>query len=238
MTITNSSITSIISNNLPVNGALTINTNATLNDSGKTITVLGNIINSGTHATYQTTGGITLSGTAAQTLSGNGAGVFKNLTLNKTGGSVTTAANMTITGNLNLAGGNAGVWNILNIGTNNLALGVNAMVYSDLVGGTTFNNNRMIQTSGLSSDGGITKTYSNTTAFNFPFGFYNTANTTYYYMPQSIQFSSAPTTYGTVTTRPVNARHPLAQGSNNALTCYWKTTGTWFYWCSVWFGHG
>ena len=33
-------------------------------------------------------GGITLSGTAAQTISGNGSGVFNNLTLSKTGGSV------------------------------------------------------------------------------------------------------------------------------------------------------
>lgn len=228
LTITNSSLTSIINNNVIVNGALTIDQNSVLNDSGKTVTVSGNIINSGTHISRVNTGTIILTGTAAQTLNGNGTGIFNNLTLNKTGGSVASTANMTVTGNLRLAGGTAGLWNILNIGSNNLSLGANAMVYSDLTTGTTFNNNRMIQTSGLVSDGGVSKTFSNTNAFNFTFGFYNTSNTTYYYMPDSIQFNIAPTTYGTVTTRPVNARHPLAQGSNNALTCYWKTTSTGF----------
>jgi hypothetical protein len=227
LTITNSSVTSIISNNLTVNGTLSINTNAILNDSGKTITVGGNINNSGTHATYQTTGGIVLNGTAAQTLSGNGTGIYKNLTLNKAGGSVTMTANMAVTGNLRLAGTTAGVWNVLNIGVYSLSLGANTNVYSDMAGGTAFNNNRMIQTSGLSSDGGVSKSFPNTNAFNFPFGFYNAANATYYYMPQSIQFSSAPTAYGTVTTRPVNARHPLVQTANS-LACYWKTTSTGF----------
>ncbi len=85
----------------------------------------------------------------------------------------------------------------------------------------------MIQTSGLMSDGGVSKVYSNTTAYVFPFGFYNSANATYYYMPASIRFSSAPAAYGTVTSRPVNARHPLAQTANS-LSCYWKTTQSGF----------
>ncbi len=96
------------------------------------------------------------------------------------------------------------------------------MIYSDMATGTAFANNRMIQTNGLASDGGISKPYSNTTAFLYPFGFGT------YYQPASIQYSSAPTIYGTVNTRPVNARHPLAQGTTNALTCYWKTSSTGF----------
>ena len=227
LTITNSSLTSIINNNVTVNGALFIDQNSILNDSGKTVTVSGNIINSGTHISRVNTGAIVLTGIAAQTISGNGTGIFNNLTLNKTGGSVSMTANMSVTGNLRLAGATAGVWNILNISSNNLSFGMIAMVYSDGTTGTAFNNNRMIQTSGLLSDGGVSKTYSNTNAFNFAFGFYNTANTTYYYMPDSIQFSSTPTTYGTVTTRPVNARHPLTQ-SINSLACYWKTTSNGF----------
>ena len=49
LTITNSSLTSIINNNVTVNGALFIDQNSVLNDSGETVTVYGNIINSGTH---------------------------------------------------------------------------------------------------------------------------------------------------------------------------------------------
>ncbi len=218
-----------------MNGALFIDQNSVLNDSGETVTVYGNIINSGTHISRVSTGAIILTGTAAQTLSGNGAGIFNNLTLNKTGGSVTATANMAVTGNLRLAGTTTGVWNILNIGSYRLALGANSMVYSDVNIGTTFNNNKMIQTSGLLSDGGVSKTYANTLAFVFPFGFYT--NATYYYMPHSIQFTTAPTAYGTVTTHPVNGRHPLAQGSNNALTCYWKATSTWLHRYSGQFGY-
>jgi fibronectin-binding autotransporter adhesin len=222
LTVTNSSNTFIVSNNLTVNRILTIDNNSVLNDSGRVITVNGNIVLNGMHTSSVTTGSITLSGTATQTISGNGAGVFNNLTLNKTGGSVTVTANVTVLGNLRLAGATAGAWNIFNIGSYNLSLGPNAMVYSDMATGTAFANNRMIQTNGVASDGGISKSFSNTAAFLFPFGFGT------YYQPASIQYSSAPTTFGIVTTRPVNARHPLAQGTTNALTCYWKTSSTGF----------
>jgi hypothetical protein len=220
--ITNSSNTATISNNVTVNGPLTIGQNAVLNDSGRVITVLGNISISGVDATTQTTGGITLSGTNAQTISGGGSGVFNNLTLNKTAGTVTVTANIAVTGNLRLAGATTGAWNILSIGSQKLSLGANAMVYSDGGTGTAFSSNKMIQTSGSASDGGVSKTYSNTTAFLFPFGFGS------YYLPALIQYGSTPGTFGTVTTRPVNSRHPLDQGSNDALTCYWKTTSSGF----------
>ena len=169
--ITNSSNTFIVSNNLTVNGNFTIDNNSVMNDSGKVVTVNGNIVINGTHTSSVTTGGISLGGTAAQIISGNGAGVFNNLTLAKTGGSVTMTANTAVNGNLRFAGTTAGAWNILNIGSNQLLLGAKAMIYSDMATGTAFANNRMIQTNGLASDGGISKPYSNTTAFLYPFGF-------------------------------------------------------------------
>ncbi len=46
-------------------------------------------------------------------------------------------------------------------------------------------------------------------------------------MPASIRFSSAPSAYGTVTSRPVNSRHPLAQ-TVNSLSCYWRTSQSGF----------
>jgi hypothetical protein len=206
---------------LTIPGNLTIGDGTTLRDNGKTIYVQGNIVNSGTHFTGS--GSIELTGTAAQTISGDGTGILNSLTLNKTGGSVTVTANMTVKGNLRLAG-TAGVWNILNIGSYNLLFGANAKVYSDMTTGTTFDNNRMIQTGGAVSDGGVSKTYSSSNlSFNFPIGFYTTA---YYYMPHSISLTSA-TTYGSITTRPVNGRHPLTENTNS-LSCYWKTTSTGF----------
>jgi hypothetical protein len=225
LTLTNTADVTLNSNNVTIIGNLTIGHGTILRDNGRTIFVQGNIVNSGTHFKPASgAGSIQLTGIAAQTLSGDGTGSFNNLTLNKTGGSTTTTANLTITGELRLANTTAR----LSIGSNVLALGTAADVYDAVAGATqVFSAARMIYTNGLMSDGGVSKIFSNTNAFNFPFGFYNTSNTTYYYMPHSIQFSSAPTAYGTVTTRPVNARHPLTQ-SINSLACYWKTTSTGF----------
>jgi len=225
LALANTADVTLNGNNITINGNLTIGHGTILRDNGKTIFVQGNIVNSGTHFKPASgAGSIQLTGVAAQALSGDGTGSFNNLTLNKTGGSTATTANLTITGELRLANTAAR----LSIGSNVLALDTNANVYDAVAGATqVFSAARMIYTNGLMSDGGVSKIFSNTNAFNFPFGFYNTSNTTYYYMPHSIQFSNAPTTYGTVTTRPVNARHPLTQ-SINSLACYWKTTSTGF----------
>jgi hypothetical protein len=210
------------------NGNFTLGSGCTLIDNGRILELNGStgttITNNGTHYKPASgAGSIRLTGTTAQIITGDGNGKFNNLTLYKTGGSVTMSSNMAITGDLRLAGTTNGIWNILNIGSNNLLLESEAVVYSTLnTTAQTFSNNRMIRTNGLMSDGGVSKRYSSTGAFMFPFGFYNTANTTYYYMPAKVQYTSAPSTYGTVTTRPVNAIHPLAQ-TTNILSCYWKT---------------
>jgi len=223
LTLTNTADVTLNSNNVTIIGNLTIGHGTILRDNGRTIFVQGNIVNSGTHFKPASgAGSIQLTGIAAQTLSGDGTGSFNNLTLNKTGGSTTTTADLVITGELRLANTAAR----LSIGSNLLALGTDANVYDALAGTSQiFSAARMIYTNGLMSDNGMSKVFSSTTAFNFPFGFYNTLNTTYYYMPHSVQFSSPLTAYGTVTTRPVNARHPLTQ-STNSLACYWKTTST------------
>ncbi len=216
-----------------VNGNFTIGSGCTLIDNGRILQLNGStgttIYNAGTHFMPASgAGSIQLTGTTAQTISGDGNGSFNNLTLNKTGGSVTMTSAMKVTGILRLAGTAANAaqrWSTLNIGSNNLTLDSSAIVYSNMATGTSFSNYQMIQTTGLMSDNGVSKNYKNTTAFLFPFGIYNTSNTTYYYLPATIQFSSAPTKYGTVTTRPVNSRHYLAQ-STNSLACYWHTAST------------
>ena len=213
-----------------VNGNFSIGSGCTLIDNGRILELNGStgttISNSGTHYKATGAGSIRLTGTTGQTITGDGNGSFNNLVLYKTGGSVTMTSDMTITGNLRLAGTSTGAWNRLSIGSNKLALGATSSVYSDLNGtSTTFDNSRMILTSGYSSDEGVSKTYSSTNAFTFPFGLYT--NSTYYYLPAIIQFSIAPDTYGTVTTRPVGSRHYLAQ-STNSLSCYWHTTSSGF----------
>ncbi len=219
LTVNNASIATPII----VNANLQIDPGCTLNDNGRIIEVKGNITNSGTHFKPVTgAGSIQLTGTNNQLINGNGSGKFNNLTLNKTGGTVSMQSDMTLTGDLRLANSNAR----FNIGTHNLLLTATGDVFDNVSGtGKNFDRNRMIQTAGLMSDGGVSKVFSNTNAYIFPFGFLNGA--TYYYMPASIRYSLAPAAYGTVTSGPVNARHPLAQTANS-LACYWRTTESGF----------
>lgn len=224
LTLSHISDLTIYGNNITVNGSLTIGSGCTLRDNGRTITVFGNITNSGTHfRPVSGAGSIVLSGTNNQVLDGDGNGTFNNLTLNKTGGSTTATANFTITGELRLANTAAR----LNIGGNKLHFSESGDVYDNTTGtGKNFSNNRMILISGLSSAGGVSKVYTGTTPFLFPVGIQ--VGAAFYYTPGSVHYTSAPTSYGTVTIRPVNGRHPLATGDNNALTMYWKTTSTGF----------
>ncbi|WP_044117959.1 T9SS type A sorting domain-containing protein [Alkaliflexus imshenetskii] len=206
-----------------VRGSLTLGKETILRDNGRVITVAGNINNSGTHfRPVSGAGRIELTGGAAQLLSGDGNGVFNNLSVNKSGGSVTMDATMAVNGDLRLVSNHR-----FAIGNNLLKLGADANIYSAATGtAQTFNNNKMIVTGGLMSNGGVQKQFSNTDAFLYPFGF--AIGTTNYYMPATVRFSAVPTQWGAVTSRPVNGRHHLAQGTNNALTTYWKTTSSGF----------
>lgn len=209
--------------NLAVRGNLELGSGTTLRDGTKVITVAGNISNSGTHfRPAGAAGRIELTGEAAQTITGDGTGSFNNLSISKSGGSVTLANPMAVNGDLRLVSNHR-----FSIGNNTLTLGPNGRVFSTAA--TTdqvFNANKMVVTNGLASDGGIKKHFSNTNEFLYPFGF--ELSGTYYYMPANIQFSSAPAQWGSVTSRPVNERHYLAQGATNALTTYWKNTSEGF----------
>ncbi len=213
---------------LTINNQLTIEDGTIIRDNGNIVYVYGDIENSGTqyHATSGA-GSIQLTGTADQEITGDGSGSFNNLSLNKTGGSVTLSANATFTGNLRLAGAaSAIVPTRFDIGSYNILIDSTANIYTGLTGtSTSFSRYCMIVTNGLASDEGISRKYNSDDAFTFPFGFYS--NSTYYYMPGKIGFSDSPTTYGTITSCPVAERHPLAI-TNNALSCYWVTESTGF----------
>ncbi len=212
--IINSSNTTITASTA-INGNLTIDGKCFLNDQGSTLSVAGNITNSGTHSS-QAGGSITLSGTGAQSISGDGNGVFGNLHINNAVGPVIFTANQTLTGNLRLVNG------LLNIGSYGLSLGSGSNVYSAATGtATAFSGTKMISTAGNMSDGGITKEYSSTTAFTFPVG---TASD---YTPATIQFSSAPATWGSVNVKPVAQANPFVT-SASSLNYFWKVTQTGF----------
>lgn len=215
LTIADSSNTDIYSNNLILRGEMVLATGSTLNDIGHTITVAGNISNSGTH-TSQAGGAIILNGTTDQSIGGSGGGTFGNLAVNKASGSTLLTAGQSVTGNLRLAQG------ILDISTFNLSLGPSSSVYDALTGTTAvFSASKMIRLSGNQSDGGVTRTFSGISNFLYPIG---TASD---YTPATIQFSSAPLQWGSVTIRPVTQKHPLVTASN-ALNYYWTVKGDGF----------
>ncbi|MDP4227584.1 MAG: hypothetical protein Q8910_14515, partial [Bacteroidota bacterium] len=214
----------ILSNNITVNGNLSIDSACILNDGGNQINIgsdgiaTNNLVNNSGRHVSSLNGSTIFNGTGNQIIGGSGNGIWANLNLNKTGGSVIFSSDQTINGDLRLANSQG----ILNIGSFRLSLSGNSHVYDALTGTmSNFNAGRMILTSGNRSDGGLNKTFNSTNSFVFPVG------TTAYYTPVSIEFKTAPAAYGSVSVSPVTGKHPLVQGTN-ALAYYWKTAGTGF----------
>jgi hypothetical protein len=204
---------------MQVNGDLTIGDGTTLYDEGKTVTVDGNITNSGKHVSTGS-GSVTMSGSGS-TIGGSGNGVFGVLAL--TGGNATLAANQTFAGStsaLRLVNG------LLDIGSYRLTLGPNASVFSDFGAGSSFTAAKMVKTGGLLSDEGVVKDYRGGTytypySFTYPVGFGSS------YHPATLKLNVAPTLLGQVTVKPVSGAHPLANATKS-LACYWKTSATKF----------
>lgn len=204
---TNTSITA----DLTVRNILTIGSGTILQDMGHLISAAGNITNSGTH-TSQTGGSITLTGTGAQTIGGDGNGVFDNLSLNKSSGSTTLTANQTLVGELRLGGTSSN----LTIGTYKLSIGSSGVIYDNTTGeGIDFSSSKMIITAGNRSDGGLRKVFSETGSFMYPVGIGSN------YTPATVEITSTPVTWGGIAVKPVNGKHPLATGTN-VLGRFWK----------------
>jgi fibronectin-binding autotransporter adhesin len=192
-------------------------TSGILADGGNTIDVKGNVANYGTHTGA---GMIQLSSaTATQTITGAN-GVFSNLKLNNTfntAGStmIFLTSNIAVTGTLTLNQNN-----LFDISTYNLALGGSATIAG------SFGPTRFIKTSGQSSDGSITKTYSaSSLTFTFPFG----TNTTPDYTPATITLGGTnPSVFGSITVRPVSTESALTTATGVALNYYWRTTSSGF----------
>ncbi len=177
-------------------------TNGELDDNAKTINVSGNIYNAGVHSGD---GQIVMSGTS---INGNGSGQFKNIVLNGTG-EITLDANTTVNGVLTF---NQDY--LLNIGTNNISFAADASI-------TGASSLRYIKSAGNAGDGGVTFNYNSATSKNWPMG-------VDVYSPATIGFSSAPSTYGSITIVPVNYEHPVTTTDGEALSYFWRVKSSGF----------
>jgi hypothetical protein len=179
----------------------------TLADGGKAVYVSGNVINNGSHLGAGKISMVKTTGT--QTISGNGLGLFQNLELNNSFGSmgsspVSMAADFSIIGRLTLANDR-----LFNLDKYQLSLMTLATVEGPM------SNNRFLLTTGNPSDGGIRRQYSDTISFIFPVG--SPGN----YTPAIIHIKKNPGTYGFVTVKPVPLKHPFTTNTS-CLPAYWK----------------
>ncbi|MBO2011873.1 T9SS type A sorting domain-containing protein [Hymenobacter negativus] len=187
--------------------------NGVLNDGSKTVSVLGNVVNSASHTSGGGTGAIVLAGPGGQVISGNGNGVFGNLIINSTAAAGAVAATLTA---------NQSVASVLTLQSNHvLSIGINRLSLTSInpaavVAGTGgFSSQRMIRTAGNQSDLGLRKTYGGADSFTFPVG------TGSKYTPATIALSVALPLYGKVSVSPTNTRNPFVT-STNSLAYYWK----------------
>ncbi|MDP4266156.1 MAG: hypothetical protein Q8880_01815 [Bacteroidota bacterium] len=156
-----------------------------------------------------------ITGLASSQISGDGNGIFNNLILNNNNGSsastqITLNCDIKVKGSFTMSQDR-----LFDISTNSL--------YFDTISTLTgsWSANRFIKTAGNPADGGVTKVFNNTSAFIFPVG------TGTNYAPATIQLTTSPAKYGSITILPVPVKHPFVT-SSTALAYYWKTISSGF----------
>ncbi len=209
-------VTRTTPNTTAINGNFSL-LDGTFNDGGNTFNIYWDVINSGTHSG---SGLLALTGTVAQTIGGDGDGIFQNLTLNNTNGAagsypITLTANITVNGTLTLSNNR-----IFSIGSN----GLNLTSTGTLAG--TFSATRFIATNGDIGDRGITKMF-NSNSFVFPIG---VIPTDVRYTPVTVTLSATPTTYGSITVFPVDAEQMQTSpnGKQRSLSYFWRERSSGF----------
>jgi hypothetical protein len=191
---------------LQVNNDLSL-TSGTLEDSGNTVAVLGDIDNQASHSSSLATGGILLSGTQKQTISGNGNGTFGNIEIDNSLG-IEMVDNITFDGVFTLTSGN------IYIDDYQLTFGTNASIAG------TPDNTKMIIANGVISDAGVRKIFNaSNTSFTYPLGVAGK------YTPVSYTFSAAPDDGASITVKPVNSENPfMFNADGDELNFYWNIT--------------
>lgn len=211
--------TAILGSNLVIRDSLIIKGN--LNDNGRTIQVAGNLSIYGSHTG---TGKIQLNGSSVQSIdvSPEGTASLGNLEITNSYG-----AGGEISASLN---GNLSVNSLILTDEGNFYIGSNCLTIGagGIPTGLIYDDNRMIRTNGLSSDGGVKRfinsTYNNS-AVLFPVGCEGgPRNTAVEYFPGTI-YPGTVTAAGYYTVVPVSGYHPSCEVTkqNQALDFYWKT---------------
>ncbi|MFN8256849.1 MAG: T9SS type A sorting domain-containing protein [Bacteroidales bacterium] len=194
---------------LSVNSNFSVNRNLTISSgnlalSSYRLSLTGNLVNNGSYTDDNNTGGIRLSGTSQQQISG--AGAYGRLELNNTNGARLNNS-ISLQNNLVLTSG------ILDINQYMLTLSQNSLIQ-----GGTFSNTTMIKSDGVASNLGVRKFFpviTSLTSFTFPVGVSSK------YTPATYSIN-ANGTVGSISVVPINAYHPTVTYSDSVLNYYWK----------------
>lgn len=166
------------------------------------VNVKGNFVNNGSYDGSATTGGVILSGSVRQNISGTG--TFGRLELNNAAGAK-ALSEIKMEKNLKMTLG------ILDINQYLLTLGQNSIIE-----GSGFGITKMITTDGVYSNVGIKKVFSSgANSFTYPIG------VTGKYTPTTLAIS-ANNSVGFVRVNNINDRHPSTLNPYRVLHYYWE----------------
>ncbi len=203
------SITMTVNNSFTVNHDLTIGSGSLLLNANK-VTVLtdGAFVNNGAYSDDNITGGISMSGSSLQEVSGTGS--FNRLEINNSN-NVALLNDITLDHNLVMTNG------IFNIKSNNLILNTTANL-----SGSSFSSTKMIMTDGVATSLGLTKFFpviSSTTTFTYPVG------VTSKYTP-AVFTVNASGAIGYIKVAPVDSYQPTVIDPSKVLDYYFSVSSS------------
>ncbi len=203
------SISLTVNNNFNVNRNLNITGgNFYLNAYKVSVLNAGTFTNNGAYTDNNTTGGVSMAGSAQQDVEGTGS--YQRLEINNSSG-VLLQNDITLLHDLTMTAG------IFDIQSNNLILNT-----SSSIGGTPFSSTKMIKTDGVASSLGLTKFFpiiASTTPFTFPVG------VTGKYTPAVFSIDAS-ATIGYINVNPINAYQPTVLDPTKVLDYYWSITSS------------
>jgi hypothetical protein len=181
--------------------SLLVGTGTSLNLNSQNLNLTGNITINGTF--IPGSGTITISGSSNQTIDGSSALSFSNVTINKTGGTLTAAKDMTITGALTLTNG------ILDMNSKTLTIGTSS-ANGTITGGST--SSYIVALDGGTPSKLIHRVNSTTNeTYRFPIG------TGSKYTPVTIVMNSGSTSNASIQVWTKNSK---VTGMSNDMSCY------------------
>jgi hypothetical protein len=210
--ITGSSVTNFNNLNVLSTNSLTVNNNFSVNKNlfigsgtlilgNKKLTLSGNLVNNGSYTDDNTSGGISLSGTTQQQITGTGA--YGKLEINNNSGARLNNG-ILLQNDLVLTQG------VFDINSNLLTLSQNSNIIG--VPGIT----RMIMSDGVNSSRGARKFFPATPqSFTFPVGVAGK------YTP-AVFTITANGSIGYINVNPIDNNHPSVSDPSNVLRYYWK----------------